>query len=264
MNAIRIRCARRMTMDANSLPAIFLILAAPFVGSFLGLAVERRNARTALVFARSRCPCCQTALGPAELIPIVSFAYLKGRCRHCRARISSLYPTMEISATAVAVIGISCASGQIGLVTVLLGWCLLVLSAVDVREYVLPDAGTVPLIAAGLTMALAFDATRIADHLIGAAGGYASFCLIAYLYCHLRHRDGLGLGDAKLFAAVGSWLSWENLPIVIFIAGATGLGFALLTRRPSQELATQRIPFGPFLALGFWAIWLVKASVPSG
>jgi leader peptidase (prepilin peptidase)/N-methyltransferase len=162
-----------------------------------------------------------------------------------------------LAALAVAISGASTYSGWLLLASLMLGWTLLALAAIDLRSQLLPDALTLPLIPAGLLVAWLRDAPLI-DHVLGAAAGYLVFVAIAWLYRHLRGREGLGRGDAKLLAAAGAWLGWQALPdLVAAAAGAAvlvALVGALCGRGPS---ALTRIAFGPYLALAFWLVWLL-------
>jgi len=135
----------------------------------------------------------------------------------------------------------------------LLGWVLLLASLIDLRHFALPDALTLPLIPAGLGVVFLTDRTALADHVIGAFAGYAVFAAIAALYRRFRGREGLGMGDAKLLAASGAWVGWAELPWVVLLAACAALLTALLGRRWQAD---RMIAFGPFLALGFWLVWL--------
>jgi leader peptidase (prepilin peptidase)/N-methyltransferase len=138
-----------------------------------------------------------------------------------------------------------------------LGGVLLVLSVIDLRTYRLPDALTLPLAAAGPPLAWANGWGEPLWHIISAIAGYLLLYGVAQLYAKLRGRAGLGLGDAKLLAAAGSWLGLEGLPTVLLWATSSALLAVLaaaLLRHPIT--ASTRIPFGPFLALGFWLVWL--------
>lgn len=241
---------------------VFLILVSPFVGSFLALVVHRLPRNEKLIFDRSRCPSCETKLQPVDLLPLLSFAASKGRCRYCNGDIGALYPTIEITAFLTASIGIVLVPTELAWVTILLGWCLLTLSAIDLREYILPDLVTLPLIVFGLAHSALIDPEGLFGHIAGGAVGYISFVTIALMYRRWRRREGLGLGDAKLFAAAGAWLGWVALPAVLLIASVGGLLFALATRKGGARLRERRVPFGPFLAFGFWAVWLFQTTGP--
>ena len=132
----------------------------------------------------------------------------------------------------------------------LLAAVLLWAAVIDARRLILPDYLTLPLTAAGLALAW-LQPPDLTTRLIGAAAGFLVFAGIAFLYRKIRQRDGLGLGDAKLLAAAGAWLGWEDLPSVVLIASVGGLIWALV-KRPD---AKTQLPFGPFLALGFWLVW---------
>lgn len=233
-----------------------VIAAAPLVGSFVGLAVLRRGSGAPIVRGRSRCPACGRTLGPAELVPLVSWLMLRGRCRGCGARIGLYYPVMELAAVGLAAWAVLAAPGWIGWLGAGLGWTLLALAAIDLRELTLPDALTLPLIAAGLGVAaLAFP--QPLDHLIGAALGGTAFAALGWGWERVTGREALGLGDAKLFAAAGAWLGWQGLPSVLLFAALAGLAMALARAVTGRGGLRTPLPFGPGLAIGFWLTWVL-------
>ena len=130
---------------------------------------------------------------------------------------------------------------------------LLAIAVVDLRTRRIPDGLSLPLIAAGVVWALWFGHRPWPAHVIGALVGYASLAGFGALYFRLRGREGLGLGDAKLFAAAGAWLGWQKLPLVLLVGSLGGLLYAVLLRRRD---ANEPIAFGPWLALGTWLAWL--------
>jgi leader peptidase (prepilin peptidase)/N-methyltransferase len=127
---------------------------------------------------------------------------------------------------------------------------LLAAALSDARRLVLPDGLTLPLIPVGLGLAW-LQPPALTARLIGAVAGYLGLAGLAALYRRWRGRDGLGLGDAKLLAAAGAWVGWQALPSVLLIGAALGLAWALARRLR----ADQPLPFGPFLAIGFWLVW---------
>ncbi|MGQ9367941.1 prepilin peptidase [Azospirillum sp. ST 5-10] len=140
--------------------------------------------------------------------------------------------------------------------TVGLGAALLALAAIDLRCWLLPDALTLPLVAAGIAVAAVAGADPL-DHALGAAAGYASLAAVRALYRRLRRRDGLGGGDVKLFAAAGAWVTAAGLPTVLLVAGLAGLAVAAAAVAAGRRAeAAMAIPFGPCLALGTWVVWL--------
>jgi leader peptidase (prepilin peptidase)/N-methyltransferase len=233
------------------------IVLAPFVGSFLGIVIERLPAGRLIVFSRSACDQCGDTLRARDLIPLVSHLALRGWCSCGRTRLRWFHPGIELAALAVALSAATILSGWLLWASVALGWTLLTLAALDYRTFILPDAMTLPLIPAGLVVAWMVDPGLLVGHALGALTGFAAFAAIAGAYRRVRGREGLGLGDAKLLAAAGAWLGWQALPSVVVIAAASGLALALATSLGGGKLAgTSRIAFGPHLALAFWLVWL--------
>lgn len=233
------------------------VLASPFVGSFLGVLVTRLPADRPVAVGRSACDDCGQALGPLDLVPIVSWFALRGRCRHCGAAIGPLPPMMEIGALLVALWAASVSAGLALWAGCVLGWILLTLAAIDIRDGILPDILTLPLIVLGFVATHFLAPWQMLDSAIGTVVGFAIFALIRWLYRRLRGREGMGLGDAKLLAASGAWVAWNGLPSVVLIAALAGLVMALVVARNAKQLTlNQRVPFGPALCLGTWLVWL--------
>lgn len=241
------------------------LLAAPFVGSFLGVLIRRLPRGEPVVLARSRCERCGHALGPAELVPLVAYAVLRGRCRTCRGRIGAFHPAVELAAAAVALWAALAAPDPATLwADCALGWTLLALAWVDWEHMRLPDALTLPLVPAGLLATLWLDPDGApdgaTDHAAAAALGYAGFRAVERLYRRLRGRDGLGEGDAKLAAVAGAWVGLDGLGPVVLIAASAGLAVGLLraARRPGtpEGALGAPIPFGPCLAAAIWVVRL--------
>lgn len=233
------------------------LAAAPFIGSFLGLVIDRLPSGRPIIFDRSTCDHCGNALDWRDLAPLLSFLLLRGRCRHCDHPLRSFYPLIELAAVVIVISAGVMPSGWLFWSSILLGWCLLVLAVIDLRHLVLPDVLTLPLIPIGLLVAYVIDPGLINDHVFGAVIGLIVFVGIAWLYAYLRNREGLGLGDAKLLAGAGAWLGWAALPGVVLMAACSALATALLGRTiERQDAATREVAFGPHLAFAFWASWL--------
>jgi len=237
--------------------AVILLAAAPFVGSFLGLLIERLPAGETVVLGRSRCRKCEAALGPLDLVPLLSWVAGGGRCRHCRAALGWFYPGIELAALGVALWSIVVAPGWLAWATAGLGWTLLALAVIDQRHMILPDVLSLPLIPAGLAVAALTPMGDLNHHMAGIIAGAASLGAIAWIYQRVRGREGLGLGDVKLFAAAGAWVGWQGLASVLLIGAAAGLAAACIAA-PAKGVPGAREPvaFGPYLALGLWMTWL--------
>jgi leader peptidase (prepilin peptidase)/N-methyltransferase len=187
----------------------------------------------------------------------LSWGILGGKCRYCRINIPIIHPAVEIMAAALAIQAILSVSGWLVWPTVVLGWSLLTLALMDCYYLVLADAITIPLCLIGIAVSFALSPEIGKASLIGAIGAGLSALTIRGLYRALRGRDGLGLGDVKLIAAAGAWVSWEGLPSVVLIASAGAiLIIGLLSGLRGGNLAQRRVPFGAFIAIGLWIVWL--------
>lgn len=228
------------------------ILLAPFIGSFVGVLVARLPDGRGVLLARSSCDSCGARLGPAELVPLLSYLVLRGRCRHCRAPIGAFHPGVELAALGIALWAATEASGAALWLSCVLGWSLLALALIDARAFWLPDALTLPLLGLGLAGTAWLDPAALGDHAIGAVAGWAAFAGVAAGYRALRGREGLGGGDARLLGAAGAWLGWAALPAVVLGAALGGLAQAVATRAAGGD----RIAFGVWLAAAMWVLWL--------
>lgn len=234
------------------------VILAPFIGSFLGVLIRRLPAGQPIALARSACASCGRRLDVRDLVPVVSFVVLRGRCRTCRAPIGVFHLAVELAALAVALWAALTLTEPAWIwASCVLGWVLLVLGWIDVEHMMLPDVLTLPLLLAGLGATLLLDAPDVADHALGAVLGYVAFRAVAAGYRAWRGRDGLGGGDAKLLAAAGAWLGWQALPWVVLEASLAGIGAALIARLLGHRISgATALPFGPFIALGIWLVWL--------
>ncbi|MGL4961898.1 MAG: prepilin peptidase [Inquilinus sp.] len=235
---------------------IGLVAVSPIIGSFLAAAAHRLpDDVRGLLVGRSRCDHCLQPLALRDLVPVLSWVGLRGRCRSCGGTIDPAHPVIELAAIGIALAALA---GDAALMpgTCLLGWGLLLLGAIDRRTGLLPDMLTLPLVVAGLLAGLFEPGAPLADRAIGAAVGYVLFAGLAFAYRRLRGRDGLGLGDAKLLAAGGAWLGWQALPWVILVGAGAALVVTLISTR-GQVARHTAIAFGPWLALGIWVMRLI-------
>jgi leader peptidase (prepilin peptidase)/N-methyltransferase len=234
-----------------------LIVVAPFIGSFLGVLIRRLPEEQPVAWVRSACESCGARLGAAELVPLFSWVAARGRCRHCGQALGWFYPGVELAALAIAGAAVLADRGAAAWLDAGLGWWLLTLGWIDVRRWLLPDVLTLPLILAGLIAAVALAPAALLDRALGAVLGYALLQLVAVLYRRLRGRDGLGGGDPKLLAAAGAWVGALALPSVVLLAAAAALAAAAILQLGGARLnAGSALPFGPFLALATWLVWL--------
>ncbi len=236
------------------------LVAAPFVGSFLGVLIVRLPAGRAVVWSRSACDHCGEVLTARELVPLLSYAWQRGQCRRCGGAIARLHPAVELAALAVVLPAVLLTRDAALLwVDCLLGWSLLALAWIDWRCLRLPDCLTLPLLLAGLGVTAVREPQALVAHAAAAALGYLSLELVAVIYRSLRHRDGLGAGDAKLFAAACAWVGLAPMPWLLLIAACAGLLAALAPALAGHRIdPTTPRPFGPWLALALWLLWLCQ------
>lgn len=247
-------------LAASALTAAGFLLGA-IAGSFLAAILLRWPNGRSVTRGRSQCDACGRPLGVAELVPILSYFIARGRCRGCGAAIDRRHLAVEVGGAIIGLTAIFAHPLPLALVTALLGWWLFLLAALDVEHHWLPDRLTLPLIPAGLLAAWAGFGPPLEHRLIGAAAGFLVLAAIAWLYRRLRGREGLGGGDPKLLAAIGTWLGWPLLPFVLLGAGLIGLAVLLLMRLRGQRItATDRLPLGTLMALAAWPLWLAVAG----
>jgi leader peptidase (prepilin peptidase) / N-methyltransferase len=208
---------------------------------------------------RSACPACKARISAWQNIPVVSWLALRGRCANCKTRISLRYPVVELatgllSAWVAYHFGYSLQAACGVLVT----WELIALTGIDIDHQLLPDSITLPLLWSGLLASVVFAASGGAlpvsprDAIIGAVAGYLSLWLVYHAFRLVTGKEGMGYGDFKLFAALGAWLGWKLLPLIILLSAAAGavLGILMIVLRGRDRAAP--IPFGPYLAAAGW------------
>lgn len=230
-------------------------------GSFIATLALRWPEGRGIARGRSACDGCGAALRAHELVPLLSYALQRGRCRRCGAAISSVHPAIEALAAAVGLAAGLAAPGWAGVAGAAFGWQLLALGAIDLRAFWLPDRLTAALAASGLAAGLAGLAPDLGQRLIGGAGGFLSLWAVARVYRALKGFDGLGGGDPKLFGAIGLWLGWHALPATLLLACTIGIVAVLALRLCGRRMgATDRLPLGTLLAIGGFAAWLAVAA----
>lgn len=226
--------------------ALFLVLAGPAVGSFLGVVVDRWPWGRSL-WQPSGCDSCGARLTFADMVPI--FSALRRRCRHCGAPIPGHLLRIEVAALGAACLAVALGKDPAQMAALALYlWLLVGLFYADLLHFRLPDPLTLGLLAAGLALAAATPGRDVAQALVSAAVGAGAFWLLRAGYARLRGREGLGLGDVKMAAGIGAATGWAALPLVTLIAAALGLAAALWQARGRLPDAAARVPFGSCLA----------------
>lgn len=203
-----------------------------------------------LVVPRSACASCGHTLSAAENIPLFSWLWLRGRCRHCGASVSVRYPLVEaLTALLSGWVAWHLGSGFEGFAALVLVWSLVAMAFIDIDTQLLPDDLTLPLVWLGLLFNLVGGFVSLQEAVIGAAAGYLTLWGVYWLYRVVAGKEGIGYGDFKLLAALGAWLGWTMLPLIVLLSSLLGavVGIALIVMRRHQRGVP--IPFGPFLAI---------------
>ncbi|WP_336988296.1 A24 family peptidase [Aeromonas hydrophila] len=226
---------------------------AEYLGYFNPETQPQQEERYNLMVPRSACPHCGHAITAMENIPLLSWLWLKGRCRECQAPISARYPLVELlTALLSLVVAATYPPGWALLAALLLTWVLVALTFIDLDKMLLPDQLTLPLLWGGLLFNLTGGFVPLADAVIGAMAGYLVLWSLYWAFKLLTGKEGMGYGDFKLLAALGAWLGWQALPIVLLLSSLVGafIGIGLILLRNHHQ--NKPIPFGPYLAIAGW------------
>jgi len=218
-----------------------------------------------LVVPRSACPSCGHKITALENIPLLSYAFLRGRCSQCKTPISVRYPLVELLTGALS--GFIAWHFGFGWATVgalIFCWSLIALTFIDFDTQLLPDSITQPLIWLGLAFNIGGTFTDLQTAVIGAIAGYLSLWLVYWLFKFATGKEGMGFGDFKLLSAAGAWLGWQVLPVVILLSSVVGAAVGITLILFARHGRHVPIPFGPYLAGGamialFWGHAIMRA-----
>jgi leader peptidase (prepilin peptidase)/N-methyltransferase len=213
-------------------------------------APHEQPAKYNLAVPRSACPQCGHPIGALENIPVVSWLALRGACSACRKPIPIRYPLVEVLAGLLAAYAI----WRYGLTwkaaaACVMLWMLLALTFIDFDTQLLPDSLTLPLLWAGLAANLFGLFAPLADAVIGAIAGYLALWIVYWLFRLIRGKEGMGYGDFKLLAALGAWLGWQMLPLIVLLSSVVGafIGITLMVFKGRDHDVP--LAFGPYLAI---------------
>lgn len=221
------------------------------VGSFLNVVIHRVPRKESIVTPPSACPSCKTRLAPYDNVPVLSWLWLRGKCRTCRAPISARYPLVE-SSTALLFAGAGAVIHEPFLLALALAFiaAMIVVTFIDLDHKIIPDAITIPGTLFALGASFLGRSIPPTDALLGALVGGGGLFLVAWGYRAATGRDGLGGGDVKLLAMVGAFLGPAGAFLTIFLGSFSGTIFALATMSASKRTMKSELPFGTFLAPG--------------
>lgn len=236
---------------SESVILIFIVAAGMCIGSFLNVCIYRLPREESIVFPKSHCPGCGNPLKWYDNLPLIGFALLRARCRHCRQPISFRYPIVELLGAGFC-LGIYLRYGVSLSFLVLYAFvcALIIITFIDIDHRIIPDVISLPFIVIGLASGWLIPGMRFLDSLYGALLGGGILYGIAWGYETLTKREGMGGGDIKLLAMIGAFVGWKGVILTLFVASVIGTivgGVIALRQKADLKLA---IPFGPFLAIG--------------
>jgi len=232
-------------------PYVIAFVCGAAIGSFLNVCIHRLPRHESVVWPGSHCPACNHPIACYDNIPLLSYLWLKGRCRACRVRIPLRYPIVEAAnGTGYALILWQFGPGAPALVYALLFSALLVITCIDLSHQIIPNVITLPGITLGLLCAATILPVGLLDSVLGTLLGYGIPWGLANAYLLLRGRQGMGLGDAKLLAMIGAFLGWKPMLLTVMVGAAVGSVVGLVLIALKRVRRDQYLPFGPFLALG--------------
>lgn len=212
---------------------------------------------------RSTCPKCHTPIRIIDNIPVVSWLLLRGKCRQCDNPISARYPLIELLSGILSfVVSYQLGFSYFTLALLIFTFVLIAATFIDLDTMLLPDSLTLPLIWAGIALAL-FQISPISlqDSVIGAMAGYLSLWSVYWLFKLATGKEGMGYGDFKLLAALGAWLGWQQLPMLILFSSLVGLVFGLIQLRLKRQGIDKAFPFGPYLAIAGWISMMWESQI---
>jgi leader peptidase (prepilin peptidase)/N-methyltransferase len=222
------------------------------IGSFLNVCIYRLPSSMSIVNpSRSICPQCNSAISFYDNIPVFSYLWLKGRCRHCQAAISLRYPLVELMTGIIAVDVFFMFGPTIaGTIYFIFISSLLVITFIDIDHKIIPDVISLPGIPIGLAASFVLPAMTFKTALLGMLAGGGSLWIVAWTYSLITRKEGMGGGDIKLLAMIGAFIGWKGVVFTIFAASVAGTVLGMIVMLVKGKDLKYAIPFGPFLSIG--------------
>ena len=232
-------------------PEIIVFIFGSCIGSFLNVCIYRLPTSKSIVYPGSMCTACGQAIRFYDNIPLVSYLWLRGKCRFCRAPFSIRYPLIELLGGFFAV----CTYLKFGLSTTALihyGFiaALMIITFIDIDHRIIPDVISLPGIPIGFAASFVMPTIDWIESLSGILVGGGTLYLVAWGYRLLTRKEGMGGGDIKLLAMIGAFIGWKGVFFTIFVSSAVGTLVGIIEMIRTRQNMKLAIPFGPFLAIG--------------
>ena len=247
---------------------LFVIILGGLWGSFANVCIYRLPLNKGVVSGRSYCPKCKKQITWKDNIPIISYFLLKGKCRKCKKPISSQYALVEFLSILFFVIiyflyGITLTT----LLLMILSLSFIIIFFIDLKHFIIPNEITFSMMALGFIKS--FDPNlnsmfpNYINSLIGGLLGYGIIWSIIFFYKQIRKKEGMGLGDAKLYAVVGFWFGWLAIPFIIFLSSMIALLSVVPSLIRNSKTMSSQIPFGPYIIIGTLVYLIFKSNLNS-
>ena len=245
---------------------LFVIILGALWGSFANVCIYRLPNDENVVSGRSFCPKCKQKIVWYDNIPVISFVILKAKCRNCDYKISYQYLVVEI----LSLLSFTLIYFLFGIsTTTLLFWilylCFVIIFFIDLKHFIIPNVITFPLMALGFFKSfdpnLSYLFPNYLNSLIGGAFGYGIIFSIIYFYKQVRKKEGMGLGDAKLFAVIGFWFGWISIPFIVFLSSVVALISVVPSLILKSKQMSSEIPFGPYIIIATLVFITFKESM---
>ena len=234
---------------------IFFIVIGGLWGSFANVCIYRLPINKNIAFGRSFCTNCKKKIAWFDNVPVLSYLILRSKCRNCKKKISFQYFLVELlgilNFTVIYLLfGITLTT----ILLIILSLAFLIIFFIDLRHYIIPNSITYPMMILGFIKSFDPNLNSIfpnyINSLIGGIFGYLMIWSIIYFYKQIKKKDGMGLGDAKLFAVIGFWFGWISIPFIIFLSSIIALIYVLPDLLKNSKKMSSQIPFGPFIIIG--------------
>ena len=234
---------------------LFVIILGGLWGSFANVCIYRLPLDKGVVSGRSYCPKCKKQITWKDNIPIISYYLLSGKCRKCKKKISPQYVLVEFLSILFFTIiyslyGITLTT----LLLIILSLSFIIIFFIDLKHFIIPNEITFSMMALGFIKSFDPNLNSIFPNyihsLIGGLFGYGIIWSIIYFYKQVRKKEGMGLGDAKLFAVIGFWFGWIAIPFIIFLSSVTALLSVFPSLLKNSRTLSSQIPFGPYIIVG--------------
>lgn len=222
--------------------------------SFPEAKLENPTGTYNLSVPRSTCPKCETQIRAIDNIPVISWLKLGGKCHKCSNKISVRYPLVELlTGVMCLLVALQFSFSYFAVALLFFTFVLIAATFIDLDTMLLPDQLTLPLVWAGISLALfGISPVSLQDSVIGAMAGYLCLWSVYWAFKLLTGKEGMGYGDFKLLAALGAWLGWQYLPMIILLSSLVGLVFGIIQLRLQKKGIDKAFPFGPYLAIAGW------------